>query len=55
MFAHFPYSVGVANVRDFVGKMDALPRYITHSRSGQGFAEFASLLIAMRSQQPRLN
>ena len=55
MFAHFPYSVGVANVRDFVGKMDALPRYITQSRSGEGFAEFASLLIAMRSQQLRLN
>jgi hypothetical protein len=49
MFAHFPYSVGVANVRDFVGKMDALPQYITRSRSGEGFAEFASLLIALRS------
>lgn len=48
MFAHFPYSVGVANVRDFVGKMDALPRYVTNARSGEGFAELASLLIALR-------
>ena len=50
MFAHFPYSVGVANVRDFVGKMDALPQYITHSRSGEGFSELASLLISLRSR-----
>jgi HAD superfamily hydrolase (TIGR01484 family) len=49
MFGHFPFSVGVANVRDFAGKMDALPRYVTNGRSGQGFTELASLLIAARS------
>lgn len=48
MFGHFPYSVGVANVRDFAGKMDALPKYVTTARSGEGFSELASLLIAMR-------
>jgi HAD superfamily hydrolase (TIGR01484 family) len=48
MFGHFPYSVGVANVRDFAGKMDALPKYVTTGRSGEGFAELASLLIAVR-------
>lgn len=50
MFAHFPVSVGVANVRDFVGKIKALPQFITHSRYGEGFAEFASVLIALRSR-----
>jgi len=48
MFGHFPFSVGVANVRDFVGKMDALPKYVTTARSGEGFSELASLLIAKR-------
>lgn len=50
MFAHFPHSVGVANVRDFVGRMDALPRYVTRLRSGAGFAELASLLLSWRGR-----
>lgn len=50
MFAHFPVSVGVANVRDFIGHMDALPQFVTPSRCGEGFAEFASTLIALRSR-----
>ncbi len=48
MFEYFPYSVGVANVRDFIGRMDALPKYVTPSRSGEGFSELASLLIDRR-------
>jgi HAD superfamily hydrolase (TIGR01484 family) len=48
MFAFFPYSVGVANVRDFEGRMKALPAYITQGRSGTGFAELAARLIALR-------
>lgn len=50
MFAHFPVSVGVANVRDFVGQIDALPQFITPSRCGEGFAEFASALMARRTR-----
>ena len=49
MFAHFPNAVGVANVRDFVGRMDALPAYVTQARSGDGFAELAELLIRLRA------
>ncbi|MDP3759529.1 MAG: HAD-IIB family hydrolase [Ramlibacter sp.] len=48
MFGHFPFSVGVANVRDYAGRMDALPKYVTAARSGEGFSELASVLIAMR-------
>jgi len=51
MFAHFPNAVGVANVRDFVGKMDALPKYVTRGRSGEGFAELAQLLIRLRGER----
>ena len=50
MFAHFPNAVGVANVRDFVGKMDASPAYVTQGRSGEGFAELAGLLIRLKAK-----
>lgn len=49
MFGFFPNAVGVANVGDFVGRMRALPAYVTRSRSAEGFAELADLLIAARA------
>jgi HAD superfamily hydrolase (TIGR01484 family) len=52
MFGFFPNSVGVANVRDFEGRMPALPAYVTKARSAEGFAELADLLIAARATQP---
>ncbi len=45
MFAHFPLAVGVANVADFKGRMEADPAYITKGRGGAGFAELADLLL----------
>ena len=50
MFGHFPLSVGVANVRDFVSRMEALPAYVTQGRSGEGFAELAALLVALQGR-----
>jgi HAD superfamily hydrolase (TIGR01484 family) len=49
MFGFFPNAVGVANVRDFVGRMSALPAYVTRGRSAEGFAELAELLTAARA------
>ena len=49
MFGYFPNAIGVANVRDFEGRMPALPAYVTAGRSAKGFAELADLLIASRS------
>lgn len=49
MFGYFPNAVGVANVRDFAGSMDRLPRWITTACSGAGFVELAQALIAARS------
>jgi hydroxymethylpyrimidine pyrophosphatase-like HAD family hydrolase len=40
MFEHFPISVGVANIRRFESQLTHLPRYITASERGAGFAEF---------------
>ena len=49
MFQHFPLSVGVANVRRFVPQLQHLPRYITPSERGAGFAELAQTLLRARS------
>ncbi|WP_395708855.1 HAD-IIB family hydrolase [Reyranella sp.] len=48
MFGYFPNAVGVANVRDFAGDMDHLPRWITSARSGAGFVELVETLLAAR-------
>ena len=52
MFQHFPHSVGVANVRRFVPELTHLPRYITPSERGKGFAEVASRVLAARRALP---
>ena len=46
MFAFFPRSVGVANVRRFADVLDTPPGYITSASSGAGFAELVAYLLA---------
>jgi hypothetical protein len=46
MFAYFPHAVGVANVREFAGRMDVLPAWITQQAGGLGFAELTEVLLA---------
>jgi HAD superfamily hydrolase (TIGR01484 family) len=48
MFEYFPHSVGVANIRDFDGRLCAEPTYICEQRCGAGFAELAAALLASR-------
>jgi HAD superfamily hydrolase (TIGR01484 family) len=48
MFAHFPNAVGVANVLDFAGELEAEPAFVTPSRGGAGFVELAEHLLAHR-------
>ena len=45
MFQHFTHSVGVANIRNFESQLTHLPRYITASERGAGFAEVARMLL----------
>ena len=45
MFAFFPKSVGVANVRRFAGRLQAEPKYVTRAEFGAGFAELARHLL----------
>jgi HAD superfamily hydrolase (TIGR01484 family) len=50
MFAYFPHSIGVANVRDFDGRLASAPAYVTMRRSGDGFREVADCILAARKQ-----
>ncbi|MGH6920012.1 MAG: HAD-IIB family hydrolase [Geminicoccaceae bacterium] len=45
MFVHFIHTVGVANVRDFAGRLVAEPAWVTEARGGAGFAELAAALL----------
>ncbi len=49
MFAHFPHSVGVANISRFLPELTHRPRYITVQERGAGFAEVASAFLAARA------
>jgi HAD superfamily hydrolase (TIGR01484 family) len=51
MFGYFPYAVGVANVRDFVETMPALPAFVTEKHCGEGFAEVVKMLNEARGGQ----
>lgn len=49
MFGYFPLSVGVANVRPFLDRIDAPPAYIARGEGGAGFVELAEMLLAARA------
>jgi len=49
LFAHFPLSVGVANLRQFADRLTVWPAWITQSDRGKGFCEVATALLAARS------
>jgi HAD superfamily hydrolase (TIGR01484 family) len=46
LFAFFPHSVAVANVRDFQDALQAEPAYVSTYRSGRGFVEVVAVLLA---------
>lgn len=48
MFGFFPNSCGVANVKDFIGRISAEPAYVTEARGGQGFVEVAERLLSAK-------
>ncbi|MBM3733315.1 MAG: HAD-IIB family hydrolase [Acidimicrobiia bacterium] len=48
MFRFFPFAVGVANVRDFGGRLKTPPAFVTRARAGLGFAEVAEALLAAK-------
>ena len=48
MFAHFPLSIGVANLMHFAAELGVWPAYLTLGERGAGFAEVARMLVAAR-------
>ena len=48
LFAYFPHAVGVANVRQFAGRLAHEPAYVTTAEAGAGFCELADFLLAAR-------
>ncbi|PCH68479.1 MAG: HAD family hydrolase [Rhodobacteraceae bacterium] len=48
MFGFFPYACGVANVREFAGRMESDPAFVTLRKGGEGFVEIADMLLAGR-------
>jgi HAD superfamily hydrolase (TIGR01484 family) len=49
MFAHFRHSVGVANISRVADSLSHLPRFITPSEHGSGFAEVAAAILSART------
>jgi len=49
-FGWFEHTVGVANVRDHLGRLTRPPRWVTREDRGRGFAEMARTLLAARAR-----
>jgi hydroxymethylpyrimidine pyrophosphatase-like HAD family hydrolase len=45
LFANFKFSVGVANLAQYLDRLKSPPRWITSNESGAGFAEMAARLV----------
>ena len=50
MFAHFPISVGVANVGAYLDGMADPPAFLCAQPGARGFAEFAARVLAARAR-----
>ncbi len=48
MFEAFEHSIGVANIQRFLPDLTHLPRYVTQSERGAGFAQVANALLQSR-------
>lgn len=48
MFATFPQSFGVANIRDFADRLRTPPAFVANSRGGKGFTEIAARILDQR-------
>lgn len=49
MFEGFRYSVGVANLRNFIDRLKHPPRWLTTAESGAGFEEMANVMVALKA------
>ena len=54
MFAHFPLSIGVANVREFLDRLETPPKWITEGYGGHGFVEGLDRLLTLNADKKRI-
>ncbi|HVL77394.1 MAG TPA: HAD-IIB family hydrolase [Noviherbaspirillum sp.] len=52
MFAHYPHSIGVANIARYLAVLPVAPAYLTREASGAGFVELAQCLLEARASEP---
>lgn len=52
MFRYFPYAVGVRNLLRFSDRMKCMPAYLADLDGGQGFAQVAETILALRAGKP---
>jgi HAD superfamily hydrolase (TIGR01484 family) len=55
MFARFPLSCAVANIRDFLHLIKNLPAFAAEKEGGEGFAEIADAVLLKRDPRIRLS
>ena len=54
MFEFFPFACGVANVKQFEGKMPSYPAFVSEKKGGEGFVEIAEILLKARCVKVRV-
>ena len=54
MFGFFRNACGVSGVRNFAGRLEAEPAYVTEGGGGRGFVEVAERLLGARTRQAPL-
>jgi HAD superfamily hydrolase (TIGR01484 family) len=55
MFAYFPQSVAVSNIRRFQKHIKHLPAYVADFEGGEGFAQIVDTILQKRSQRSTLS
>ena len=51
MFARFPLACAVANIRRYAGLIQNLPAFVASKECGDGFAEIAETIVALRQSR----
>ena len=49
LFAGFPHTIAVANIREHLGRLGHLPEYVTTADAAEGFVEAVNIILARRS------
>lgn len=50
MFAYFPFSFAVENIRHFLPDLKKLPAYVAAARGGHGFAEITQAILRQKTR-----